>query len=345
MLASNSAVRLLLAAGAAGSLVLGLVTGLARLGWFSSPLAAAHGPLMICGFLGGAVGLERAVALGRGWAYLAPALSFAGTALAVAGVLEGRVLVGLGSLIMLAANLAVMRRRADLATGTIALGSLAWLVGNVLWAAGWPLPELVRWWIAFPALTIAGERLELAVLRRPPNWARRLFLAIVVLVLSPAMGLGLLALALWLLRFDLAWRTVRSTGRTRYVAVCLLSGYAWLLTGGLLLARYGMPPGGPLYDAILHSLLLGFMVAMMFGHALLVFPAVTGIALRYSSWLYLPLAWLHLTTALRLAADLGWLERAWAGLGNTLAFVLFAACLLFSRYQGVSAPTSVARTT
>lgn len=331
MLPSKPGATLLLAAGAAGSLVLGLVTGLARLGWFPSPLAAFHGPLMICGFLGVVVGLERAVALGRRWAYQAPALAFSGTALVAAGLLQGRLLVVLGSLIMLAANLAVMRRRADLATGTIALGSLAWLVGNVLWAAGWTLPALVRWWIAFPVLTIAGERLELAAMRRPPHWARGVFLAIVVLILSPAMGLGLVALALWLLRFDLAWRTVRSSGLTRYVAVCLLSGYAWLLAGGALQARFGLPPGGPLYDAILHSLLLGFMVAMMFGHALLVLPAVTGIALRYSSWLYLPLAWLHLSTALRLAADLGWLERAWAGLGNVLAFVLFAACLGLSR--------------
>ena len=33
---------------------------------------ALHGPLMVCGFLGAVIGLERAAALGRLWAYAAP---------------------------------------------------------------------------------------------------------------------------------------------------------------------------------------------------------------------------------------------------------------------------------
>ena len=38
------------------------------------------------------------------------------------------------------------------------------------------------------------------------------------------LGVSMVALALWLLRYDIARRTVRETGLTRYVAVCLLSG-------------------------------------------------------------------------------------------------------------------------
>src|SRR5512139_3208911 len=59
------------------SLLGGVLAGLARLAWEVPPVAAAqagsHGALMISAFFGTVISLERAVALGRGWAYLAPA--------------------------------------------------------------------------------------------------------------------------------------------------------------------------------------------------------------------------------------------------------------------------------
>jgi nitrite reductase (NO-forming) len=42
-------------------------------------------------------------------------------------------------------------------------------------------------------------------------------------------GLGMLALALWLGRFDVARFTVRKAGLSRFIAMCLLAGYAWRL--------------------------------------------------------------------------------------------------------------------
>ena len=62
------------------ALLAALWAGLVRLGW-SLPvgppgvLYVAHGPLMVCGFLGTLISLERAVALGEGWSYAAPTLS------------------------------------------------------------------------------------------------------------------------------------------------------------------------------------------------------------------------------------------------------------------------------
>src|SRR3972149_1925569 len=71
--------RLIPLAAGAGSLLAGLWVGLARLG-LTLPggvpaLAEFHGALMISGFLGTVISLERAVAIGRWWAYRAPALS------------------------------------------------------------------------------------------------------------------------------------------------------------------------------------------------------------------------------------------------------------------------------
>ena len=61
------------------SLLGGVLAGLARLGWevptLTAQAAGVHGPLMIAAFFGTVISLERAVAIGRGWAYLAPALA------------------------------------------------------------------------------------------------------------------------------------------------------------------------------------------------------------------------------------------------------------------------------
>ena len=51
------------------ALIAGLYGALGRLGWTlpaGDSLAALHGPLMISGLFGTLIGLERAVALGRG---------------------------------------------------------------------------------------------------------------------------------------------------------------------------------------------------------------------------------------------------------------------------------------
>jgi len=72
----------LLALGFIG-LLLGVTAGLARLGYrmpdVSSGASAFHGPLMIGGFFGVVIALERAVAIGRYVAYLGPFLGGLGS--------------------------------------------------------------------------------------------------------------------------------------------------------------------------------------------------------------------------------------------------------------------------
>ena len=41
------------------------------------------------------------------------------------------------------------------------------------------------------------------------------------------LGAAVLGIMFWLFRFDVAMRTVHTSGLTRYVAVCLLAGYGW----------------------------------------------------------------------------------------------------------------------
>ncbi|RPH64190.1 MAG: hypothetical protein EHM83_08670 [Burkholderiales bacterium] len=301
-------------------LIVGAGAGLARLGWqvpaSAASASALHGPLMICGFFGVVISLERAVAIGRYWAYLGPLLAGIGTAATVFGASGAAPWFYLGgALVLLAASLDVYRRQTALFTFTLALGAACWPVGVALWAAGADVHEVVTWWLAFLILTIAGERLELSRFLPPSPFAKAAFAAILVVIIAallgasrpwgaPVFAVGLLALAGWLLRQDIARRTVRNKGLTRFIAVCLLSGYAWLAVGGgIILWAGGFAPGTPAYGAAMHALALGFVFSMVFGHAAIIFPAVLRVAVPYHPTFYGPLALLHLSLAVRLAGD------------------------------------------
>ena len=327
------------------SLFLGVATGLARLGWLLPPpvaeLALMHGPLMASGFFGTVIGLERAVALSRRWGYLGPLLSGVGAAAGVFGApsIATPLLMVAGSAVLAIASLVFYGRQREMFTLTLALGAVCWLAGNVLWLAGRAIHAVVPFWIAFLVLTIAGERLELSRFLPPSPVARRVFVALVLLLLGGIgvstiawtagtllLGLGLLLLSLWLLRQDVARRTVKGRGLVRFVAVCLLSGYVWLAVSGLtILGSGGLDFGGAAYDAALHAVLLGFVFSMVFGHAPIIFPAVLRVAVPYTPHFYLPLLLLHVSLAIRLAGDWMLLPqwRAWGGALNGIALAAF----------------------
>jgi hypothetical protein len=334
------------------ALAVGAGAGLARLGW-SMPAAATgaaalHGPLMVCGFFGVVISLERAVALARGWAYAAPLLAGLGTAAAVHGLAHLTPWLYLaGSVGLLAASVAVLRRQNEPFGRVIAAGAGCWVIGCALWALGGAVYEVVGWWLAFLVLTIAGERLELSRFLPRSALAERVFGAIVILLIAALLawplgwgprlfGAALAALAAWLLRHDIVRRTVRQTGLTRFIAVCLLSGYAWLAVGGAVIAAAGLAPGRAGYDAALHALLLGFVFAMVFGHAPIIFPAVLRVAMPYRSSFYWPLALLHGSLALRLAGhaaeQVPWVR--WGAALSALALVLFIANTALAVWRG-----------
>jgi hypothetical protein len=221
----------------------------------------------------------------------------------------------------------------------MAMSALAWLCGNVLWFMQATIFAVVPWWVGFLALMIAGERLELSRLRQPTPAIRGAFHAVVVMMLIglgyslfnfPAAlrmsGAALLGLALWLLRYDLAWQSARQSGLPRFMAVSLIAGYLWLAVGGILWVVFAQFfSAGPRYDAMLHAIFLGFVFSMIFAHAPIILPTVTGLALPFQNVFYLHVGLLHLSLLLRVAGDIG-LSLAlqqWGGLLNTLSVLLF----------------------
>lgn len=100
------------------ALIVGTGAGLARLGLpVPSGMAQAagwHGPLMPCGLFGVVISLERAVAVGRLWAYAAPLLAGLGTALALhGGSAWARWFYMATSAVLLLATLSVLQRQRD----------------------------------------------------------------------------------------------------------------------------------------------------------------------------------------------------------------------------------------
>lgn len=342
--------RVPLMALAAFALLAGLWAGLIRLGWPLPPLAlrlpAQHGPLMVSGFLGTLISLERAVALsqnqnGRRRYYLAPLLAGLGAVTLFFDLPPAvpRGLSTLGALGLVLIFVVIYRLQPTTDHAVMGVGALLWLVGSGLWLAGWPVFWVSPWWAGFLVLTIAGERLELGRVLLHKQRTRQAFLVVTAVFLAGLLlslvaldvglrlaGVGLIALGLWLLRYDIARRTIRQKGLTRYIAACLLPGYVWLIVGGLLWLVYGgQYVAGPIYDALLHTLFVGFVFSMIFGHAPIIVPAVLGVQIPYTPLFYLHLGLLHLSLVLRIAGDLlpSFALRRWGGLLNEVAIVLF----------------------
>ena len=298
--------------------------------------ALEHAALMIGAFLGSVIAIERAVALRHRAAFLGPLASIAaGLALLLGQAALGAGLLLAASLGFVVVSALVLRRQPAPHTVLLLLAALCWLAGNAAFALGVGGEPVFAAWFAFLIMTIAAERLEMARLMRQRDAAQAwLFAILAALVAGAALcgvrpaaggllyGAALLALAVWLGRHDIARRTVHAHGLARYMAVCLLTGYAWLGVAGIAYGATAL--GWPARDAALHALGLGFIIAMMMAHAPVILPAVTGLKLRFGGVFYLPLAQLQLSLVVRLgvgAADPGW--RAAGAVLNAAALALF----------------------
>lgn len=333
--------RLVLLLGGGAGLLLGTYTGLARGGTDHRLVAAdLHGPLMVLGFLGTLVALERAVALGERWGYLGPMLGGAAVLTLPFHQPSGGVLLAVAGAVVMATYVVLFRRGGrDIHLGIMAAGAVAWIAAALLWLTGIGPIRITPLLAAFLVLTIVGERLELSRLCLPSVQSRRRFLGAVAIFTagvsmatfwrSPGLligGVGLLGQVVWLARYDVARRTVRRAGLPRFAAICMLTGYVWMGVSGVLWISMGLGATGLLlHDALVHSLFLGFVLSMVMGHAPIIVPAVLRVPVRFLRIAYAPLALLHVSVTVRVAADLAgsswWREVALHG--NVAALALF----------------------
>ena len=339
-------VTALLALGVAAALVNAVLGGLVRAGVDLPRVlptlllgrdAVDHAALMICAFMGTVIAIERAVALKLRFAWMAPAFSVAAGLALLAGARTGAgmLLVAAGS-VFVAVNLVLVRKQPAWHTSLLLTSAVCWLAGNTLFLLGAAPQAMLQSWFGFLVMTIAAERLEMTRLMRQRPGARPALAALLaLLVASCAVSVGwaygglmfaaaLGGLAAWFLQFDIARKTVRTGGLARYMAVCLLSGYAWLAIGAVAWAGWSL--GAPWRDAALHSIGLGFVFSMMLGHAPVVLPAVARIKLLFGPAFYVSWLALNASLALRVLFSM----KATGAALNALSLVVFAATVLGS---------------
>lgn len=332
---------------AAFGLISGLYAGLAKMGFLVSgsiisPLQ--HGPLMINGFLATVIGLERAAAIDKPWTYGAPVAFALGIVLLLFNyLLAANILAIAGSLFLVAIMTYLYILQATPHHFIMILGASCLLAANALLTAGYPIFNMVIWWAGFLLLTIFAERLELNRIMRPPKNVRRAFVALTLLWIAGLVityfdryigwfiaSAFLILQALWLIKYDVARRTIKSTQWTRFSAFSLLTGYGWLIVAGLWGIFYGLPRAGLAYDAQLHAIFVGFVFSMIFAHASVIIPSLSGRPVSYHPYFYLPLILLHGFLAVRVLGDFLMIPmmRKIGGLGNELAIILFLGGIL-----------------
>jgi hypothetical protein len=324
------------------ALLSGLDAALVRLEVWA-PVASArvgdvHGQVMVLGFLGTLISLERAQSLGRAWGYLAPALFGAGALALVspAPLLLGQLLHIEAAVLFLAVYI-VLWRRAPRALVAVQVLSAVLALGGAAVALLIDVPAALPWLAGFIVVTIAAERAELAALVMGPSadrWVLGLAAALTVTALAALVlpsigtrlfGLAVLATAAWLVVHDVVRRQLRLSGQRRYLAVALLAGYVNLAVAGAVLTWFGLPGGQGPYDVVVHGVFLGFAVSMVMAHAPVILPAVLGRPLPYRPVLWVPLVLLHAGLLVRFVGALSGLTAVWqaGGVATVVAMIAF----------------------
>lgn len=298
-----------------------------------------HGMLMVGGFLATLIALERAVALRHPLGFIAPVLLGIGglTLLTPLPLVVGQLLLVNGSLVLVAVYAALFRRNHDDVVLVELLGAVHLAIGAGLWLR-LDIPWLLPWLVGFVVLTICAERVELARLHMPPTGGRTLVLhagaltlTLVATLLWPDAGARLTgivtaSLVIWLVRNDVARRTIRSKGLPRFSAAALLSGYAWLLLAAVVWMIGGARTTGVHYDLVVHAVMLGFAISMVMAHAPVILPAVLRRPLPYRPVMWAPFVLMHVGLALRLIpGDLAGMHRVWqtGAVLNVVALLAF----------------------
>lgn len=314
-------------------------------------LPLVHGMLLVLGFVGTLIALERATALARWYGFLAPGLlGLAGTSLLADPLpLEvGKTLLVIGTAAFTLVYIPLWRRQHDDAVLVQLLAAGLACGGALRWAGGALFDDVLPWLIGFVVLTIAAERVELARITLGPSAGLRVLvhaasivLALLVGIWHPEagavlLGVALAALAIWLIQHDVARRTVRMLGGPRFMAAAILAGYVWLAVAAGVLMISGRPVGMA-YDAVAHSILLGYTISMIMAHSTTILPAVLRIPLPYRPALWVPLGLLQLSLVVRLGLGdaLQW-TPAWqvGGVLGVLALLLFVLTAVTSAILG-----------
>jgi hypothetical protein len=326
-----------------GSLLLGLYTGLLRMGW-QFPVAPGlgdHGALMVCTFLGTLVTIERIITLKYKWVIIIPVTNVLSLILFLVDLHNiAYWFLVIGSLGMSGVMFYYALRFKEIHFYIMLIGALCLFIGNLLLAVLKLYPASTTWWISFFMLTIVAERLELTRYLPVTKNLKYLLVVLMIVFLSGIIlpfhiygkyisSAALILIAFWLLTNDIAFKSIKKEGIFRYSAILLITSYFWLI---ITAAFFVLRSDNTLYyDAGLHAFFLGFVFSMIFAHAPIILPSIAKLTISpFSKLLYIWFALLQLSLIMRVAADVmgDYNHRKISGLISVIAILFFFLNLL-----------------
>lgn len=332
-------------------LFIGLYAGLLRLNLpLPGNLAVFHGPLMVCGFLGVLIGLERAARHGGLWSFLVP-VSAAGGALCLwFAQISWALYCWLFSVILHVFVFLRIHWPLQGATHSLSLSGLwAWFSALIFWFGGQSIRLVSLVLLLFPVLTILAERWPMA-LRGPCAFilSNRLghVLAVVfgfliwVIFLWPTYDLpwrfsGLLFMGTGLSILISLWKQQTSSSHGSwegYFKGGLFLSYGWFILGGAWLFFYAQSAllEDPFYDVLIHSVGIGFILGNIFAYFPRVLTTLSGLELPFRTIFFFPLGLLHMGLGLRVLGKMGGTPWLWqlGGSLNVLAVLAFMGVVI-----------------
>lgn len=299
------------------SLLVGFATGLSRMGWDLNilPTSLHHGAIMVGGFLGTLISLEKIIPLKKKLLFLIPVFSGASViSFFTNAPTTSFLLLVLASSGLSGVFLTYYFKEKSLIYLLMLAGSLCWLTGNLVLITINFYPSAFPWWLAFILLIITAERLEMTRFLPVKERSKRWLVFFLVLYIAGVLlsfhsggdwvsGMALIAVSLWLMQHDIIGISIKKSGLPKFIAIALLTGYISMLFTGVFLIAFTNQVLA--YDAILHTFFLGFVFSMIFAHGPVILPGVLGIAVKpYHNVLYMWLFLLHASWITRIAADL-----------------------------------------
>ena len=341
--------------------VMGLLSGIWA-GWirvgFDLPgpgLATLHGPLMVGGFVGTLIGIERSFLSGNGKWWIIPALSGAAVAAWLLGFTrEAPFLLTAASGLLAIMQAIHLWRSTDRLAGIVQLlGALCFLAGTLRLLLDPFMPAIVPFWMGFVLCFILATRLSVVTLK---NTLTRLAVrgGLLMYLASLAIpfhfqgntfsGAGLMLIAFGMMITEIEHEPASRTAFDTYCLSGILTAWFWLLFAGIGLIFWKEHLYG--YDATVHAFFAGFLFSMVFVHALGKAAVLAGLAQPpFHPFLFTWMLLLSLSLLLRifcgdlLAMDL---IKKWSGLLNGLAILGFlislVALTLNRRYKSKYAP-------
>ncbi len=336
------------------SLFSGIWGGLSRMGMSVDipypNMVAFHGVLMVSGFLGTVITLERSAALEWGAGYFFALLSGLGAFIVGTGwgIESGMIMIIVAGMGLVGMYVFILSRQPTWHTFIMSLGGMLWFIGDIFWLQAYPFVYTANLWAGFLILTVVGERIELSrmVQTSDSERAQAGILSIVFMggllmhILWTGLGViiaafSLVLLAVWLLRNDLARVTISQTELPKFMAYCLLTGFVWLIIGAVISVLYLKTPDHLYYDAYLHAIFLGFIFSMIFAHAPVIFPSLTGWQVGFYDRFYLHYLLLQASIIIRLAGDFmgDSMIRELGGILNGTAIIIFLVSTVAAVFQ------------